>query len=130
MFGINGGEFVVILVVALLILGPERLPHYAEQLGRLVRQGRRMAKGAQEQMREELGPEFEDIDWRKLDPRQYDPRRIVREALSDAWDDEDEDPAHRPGPGATGKGSGVSLGKDAAPRDTGEQRTPYDEDAT
>ncbi|HEV7169154.1 MAG TPA: Sec-independent protein translocase TatB, partial [Micrococcaceae bacterium] len=30
---------------------------------------------------EGLGPEFEDVDWRKLDPRQYDPRRIIREAL-------------------------------------------------
>src|SRR3954452_23783821 len=42
-----------------------------------------MAQGASSQMREELGPEFDEIDWRKLDPRQYDPRRIVREALSD-----------------------------------------------
>jgi sec-independent protein translocase protein TatB len=40
-----------------------------------------MASGAQEKLRQELGPEFEDIDWRKMDPRQYDPRRIIREAL-------------------------------------------------
>src|SRR5918911_936906 len=83
MFGINGSEFIVLLVVAAVVLGPERLPQYAAQLGRLVRELRRMAQGASEQMREELGPEFDDIDWRKLDPRQYDPRRIVREALSD-----------------------------------------------
>ena len=42
-----------------------------------------MAQGASEQVRSELGPEFDDVDWRKLDPRQYDPRRIVREALAD-----------------------------------------------
>ena len=30
-----------------------------------------------------MGPEFEDINWRQFDPRQYDPRRIVREALMD-----------------------------------------------
>jgi sec-independent protein translocase protein TatB len=82
-FGINGSEFIVLLVVAAVVLGPERLPQYAAQLGRLVRELRRMAQGASQQMREELGPEFDDIDWRKLDPRQYDPRRIVREALSD-----------------------------------------------
>jgi sec-independent protein translocase protein TatB len=34
-------------------------------------------------MREEMGPEFDEVDWRKLDPRQYDPRRIIREALAD-----------------------------------------------
>jgi sec-independent protein translocase protein TatB len=82
-FGINGSEFIVLLVVAAIVLGPERLPQYAAQLGRLVRELRRMAQGASEQMREELGPEFDEIDWRKLDPRQYDPRRIVREALQD-----------------------------------------------
>ena len=87
MLGMNGGELVVIAVIALLVIGPERLPGYAQQLGRLVRELRRMASGAREQVRAELGPEFDDVDWQKLDPRQYDPRRIVREALQDAWDD-------------------------------------------
>lgn len=88
-FGINGSEFIVLLVVAAIVLGPERLPQYAQQLARLVRELRRMAQGASSQMREELGPEFDEIDWRKLDPRQYDPRRIVREALSDTVDPDD-----------------------------------------
>jgi sec-independent protein translocase protein TatB len=89
-FGINGSEFIVLLVVAAVVLGPERLPRYAQQLARLVRELRRMAQGASAQMRDELGPEFDDIDWRKLDPRQYDPRRIVREALSDSSVDPDD----------------------------------------
>jgi sec-independent protein translocase protein TatB len=42
-----------------------------------------MADGAKERMREEMGPEFDEVDWKKLDPRQYDPRRIIREALLD-----------------------------------------------
>jgi sec-independent protein translocase protein TatB len=88
-FGINPSEFIVLLAVAAVVLGPERLPQYAQQLARLVRELRRMAQGASAQVREELGPEFDDIDWRKLDPRQYDPRRIVREALQDAWDPDD-----------------------------------------
>ena len=89
MFGISSGEFVVLLVVAAVVLGPERLPHYAQQLARLIRELRRMAQGATEQVRAELGPEFDEVDWRKLDPRQYDPRRIVREALSDSLDPDD-----------------------------------------
>jgi len=88
-FGINPSEFVVLLVVAAVVLGPERLPEYAAQLARLVRELRRMAQGASAQVRTELGPEYDEIDWAKLDPRQYDPRRIVREALSDVWDPED-----------------------------------------
>ncbi len=95
MFGINGPEFLIIAVLALLVIGPERLPQYAAQLGRVVREGRRMATGAREQVRTELGPEFDDVDWKKLDPRQYDPRRIVREALMDD-DDAPMKPAVRP----------------------------------
>ena len=87
MFGINLGEFGIIAVIALIVIGPERLPRYAETLGRLVREGRKMALGLREQVREEIGPEFDDVDWRKLDPRQYDPRRIVKEALADTFDD-------------------------------------------
>jgi sec-independent protein translocase protein TatB len=87
--GINGSEFLVLLAVAAVVLGPERLPQYTQQLTRLIRELRRMAQGAQEKVREELGPDFDDVDWRKLDPRQYDPRRIVREALADAVDFDD-----------------------------------------
>ena len=89
-FGINGSEFIVLLVVAAVVLGPERLPRYAQQLARLIKELRRMAQGASAQMRDELGPEFDEIDWRKLDPRQYDPRRIVREALADTSVDPDD----------------------------------------
>ncbi len=109
--GVNGGELLVIAVLALLVIGPERLPHYAAQFGRLVREMRRLAVGARDQVKAELGPEFDDVDWQKLDPRQYDPRRIVKDALTDAWDDEDDTGFGRgPRSGATA-GSGPDLTK-------------------
>lgn len=87
MFGINGGELIILAILAVVVLGPERLPEYAAQLGRLVRELRRMATGARAQLREEVGTDFDDVDWKKLDPRQYDPRRIIKEALLDDFDD-------------------------------------------
>ncbi|WP_022886202.1 sec-independent translocase [Glaciibacter superstes] len=84
MFGLTFEKLLIIGVIAVFLLGPERLPHYAAQLGRLVRQLRDMANGAKDRVRDEMGPEFDDLDWKKLDPRQYDPRRIIREALADA----------------------------------------------
>ncbi|KUM30601.1 preprotein translocase subunit TatA [Arthrobacter sp. EpRS66] len=87
LFGINGSEFIVLAVLAVVILGPEKLPEYAKKLANLVKEVRRMANGAKEQLREEVGDEVADIDWRKLDPRQYDPRRIIKEALVDEFDD-------------------------------------------
>ncbi|WAH96805.1 sec-independent translocase [Arthrobacter sp. MMS18-M83] len=90
MIDISVEKVVLLLIIAALVLGPTKLPEYARKLGRLIRELRRMASGAQEKIRQELGPEFEDIDWRKMDPRQYDPRRIIREALLE------EDPLPEP----------------------------------
>jgi sec-independent protein translocase protein TatB len=83
MFGLTFEKLLLIGIIAVFLLGPEKLPHYAAQLGRLARQLRDMANGAKDRMRDEMGPEFDDLDWKKLDPRQYDPRRIIREALID-----------------------------------------------
>jgi sec-independent protein translocase protein TatB len=87
-FGLTFDKLLIIGLIAVFLLGPERLPYYASQLARLVRSLRDMANGAKSRMREEMGPDFDEIDWKKLDPRQYDPRRIIRDALLD----EDETP--------------------------------------
>ncbi|HEY3438208.1 MAG TPA: Sec-independent protein translocase TatB [Actinotalea sp.] len=81
MFGINGSEFLILLVIAVIVVGPERLPSYAEQLAGWVRRLREFAGTARERVASELGEEVSDVDWASLDPRRYDPRRIVREAL-------------------------------------------------
>ena len=80
---INSWEFLIIIVVALVVIGPKRLPEYTAKIRTWVRQARDMADGAKTQLKSELGPEYQDIDWRQYDPRQYDPRKIVREALFD-----------------------------------------------
>ena len=82
-FGLTIEKLLLIGVVAALLIGPERLPRYAEGLARMARRARDMLQGARTRMRDEMGPDFDEVDWRKLDPRQYDPRRIIREALLD-----------------------------------------------
>src|SRR5690625_2958930 len=74
---LNGAEIIIILLVITIVVGPQRLPQYAEQLARLVRTLRDMARGATQTIKDELGPEAADLDFSKLDPRQYAPRRIV-----------------------------------------------------
>lgn len=83
MFGLTFEKLVLVAVIAAFVIGPERLPLYASKLGGFVRSLRDFANGAKSRMKEEMGPEFDDVDWKKLDPRQYDPRRIIREALLD-----------------------------------------------
>jgi sec-independent protein translocase protein TatB len=82
-FGLTFDKLLIIAVIAVFLIGPDRLPGYAAQLAKLVKSLRGMADGAKERMREEMGPEFDEVDWKKLDPRQYDPRRIIREALTE-----------------------------------------------
>ncbi len=82
MLNIGSGEILLLLILAVIILGPSKLPEYAASLARLVRNLRDMAEGAKTQIKEEMGPAFDDVNWDQLDPRQYDPRRIVREALA------------------------------------------------
>lgn len=91
MTGINAYEFVILVVLALVILGPERLPQYARNLARWARQARDMAEDAKGRFKDETGTDFDDVDWKRYDPRQYDPRRIIREALSDEYSEDFRD---------------------------------------
>lgn len=144
MFGLTFDKLLVIGVIAVFLLGPERLPYYASQLARLVRTLRDLASGAKDRMREEMGPEFDEVDWKKLDPRQYDPRRIIREALLD--DEPTTPPTTTTAPlaaAATGSAittgtAGLSLSKEPSVADERRRRLaagetappPYDVEAT
>ena len=74
MFNIGAGEAAVIGVVAVLVLGPDRLPRAAADLGRMLRQLRGLAQDAKSELRAELGPEVDEL-------RNLDPRRMIREQL-------------------------------------------------
>src|SRR5690625_7047604 len=106
---LNGAEIIIILLVITIVVGPQRLPQYAEQLARLVRTLRDMARGATQTIKDELGPEAADLDFSKLDPRQYDPRRIVRDALM-----EDLSPTSKSAGSSTRSSTKSSSGSAAA----------------
>ena len=91
MFGIGLPELLVIGIIAVLVFGPDRLPEFARQAGRFVRQVRTLANNAQTQLRDELGPEYSDLKLTDLDPR-VAIRRHILEAMED---DDDRAPAQR-----------------------------------
>ena len=124
MFDINGWEFIVLAIVAVLVIGPDRMPEYAAKLAKLVRQVRGMADTAKVQLREQMGSEFDDVDWKQYDPRQYDPRRIVREALMDEGSD-----GGQPSPSGDEEADGFKASS-SLKRHAPDKPTPYDEDAT
>lgn len=74
MSGIGGSEFILLCLIGLLILGPERLPRVARQLGSLVGKARQITRGFQRQLEEELDAEknlgFDPKELKNLDPSQ------------------------------------------------------------
>jgi sec-independent protein translocase protein TatB len=58
---VGWGEIVVIVLAGLFILGPERLPAAAAWLGQNVRKAKEFAADANEQIRKEVGPEFDEL---------------------------------------------------------------------
>lgn len=83
MFGISGGEFLVILLVIMVVIGPSRLPEYTRAFAQFVRKARVSLEGAKASVREELGPELSDLKLADFDPRNYDPRKIVRDVMGE-----------------------------------------------
>ncbi|WP_007025619.1 Sec-independent protein translocase protein TatB [Saccharomonospora iraqiensis] len=134
---IGWSEIVVLIIAALFILGPERLPEAAAWLGRSLRKVRDFATGARQQLRDEMGPEYEEFrkpveDLRNL--RNFDPKRAVTQHLFDG----DRDPLGLdnlnrtdPGPPSVKPNGYADTGgpTDAGPLRPGE-KPPVDPDAT
>ena len=110
MFGIGLPEFAVIFVVAIVVFGPDRMPEFARQAGRLVRQVRQFSQAARDDIRNELGPEFADFELSDLDPR-----KAVRKHILEAMEDDAD------------LSEPLPVGK--RPLAAG-QRPPYDSEAT
>jgi len=74
---INGPEFLLLLVIAVVLFGPERLPDLARKAARVVQYVRTIAGTAQEQLTKELGPGFEDVDMRDLNPKAFIQKHLM-----------------------------------------------------
>ncbi|MFI9453038.1 Sec-independent protein translocase protein TatB [Amycolatopsis sp. NPDC052450] len=133
---VGWGEILIIVVAGLFILGPERLPEAAAWMAKSVRKVRDFATGAKTQLREEMGPEFDQLrkpleDLRGL--RNFDPKRVVTQHLFDG----DSDPLGLNNVnGTNGAANGVAkpnghpaTASQPEPLKPGE-RPPVDPDAT
>ncbi|GEP36322.1 sec-independent protein translocase protein TatB [Nocardioides szechwanensis] len=111
MFDVGLAELAVIALVAIFVFGPDRLPELAKQAGAMLRKARDFANSARDELRDELGPEFSDLELRDLDPR-----TIVRKHIMEAMEDAEGEQA-------------ATRTKGKRPLDDGEV-PPYDSDAT
>jgi sec-independent protein translocase protein TatB len=128
---IGWAEILVIIVAGLFILGPERLPSAAAWLGRNVRKVREYATGAREQLRSEMGDDFEQLrkplqDLQQL--RNFDPRRAVTKHLFDEVDTPNGNGHTKPN-GHTPPPATAAKSDEPTPPAAGE-KAPFDPDAT
>ncbi|MEV8630204.1 sec-independent translocase [Streptosporangium sp. NPDC051023] len=86
MFGLGWPEIVALVVIALLVFGPEKLPQAAAQAGRTLRTLREMANNAKADLQTGLGPEFANFDPSDLNPKNFVRKHLTGD-LEDEWND-------------------------------------------
>jgi sec-independent protein translocase protein TatB len=87
-FDLSIEKIAVLLVLAVVIFGPEQLPKLAQQAGRTLRDLRRLADSATRDLKEGLGPEFADLDVTDLHPKNF----VRKHLLDDQFDIDDLNP--------------------------------------
>lgn len=82
MFGIGAGELLTLLVLGFILVGPDRLPHLASDAAKLVKKLRTIANAATAELRENLGPGFEDLQVTDLHPK-----KLIKKTIGNSLDD-------------------------------------------
>jgi sec-independent protein translocase protein TatB len=81
-FDLSITKLLVLAVIALVVFGPNELPKIASQAGRALRDLRRIAEGAKADLKEGLGPEFQDFDFDDLNPRRFVQKHLLEEPVT------------------------------------------------
>lgn len=81
-FDFGAGEIIGLLILAVILIGPDRLPHFAVDAARFVRRVREIATSATNELKENLGPGFED-----LTPTDLNPKTFLKKQLDSVLDE-------------------------------------------
>ncbi|MGV9990434.1 sec-independent translocase [Streptomyces sp. NPDC003374] len=147
-------ELVTIVVLAVLVFGPDKLPKVVQDVMRTVRKIREFSESAKHDIRQELGPEFKDFEFEDLNPKTFIRKQLENDELglkeirngfdlkkemaevTDAVHSRDGDLSASPVSSPSSASSGASpsggridmtKGRDGAGRD---DHPPFDADAT
>ena len=76
MLGIGGGEFIALALLAVVLVGPDKLPQFSADSAKFIRKIRDLAQGATRDLRENLGPGYEDLTVSDLHPKKFITKHI------------------------------------------------------
>jgi sec-independent protein translocase protein TatB len=133
-FDLSLTKLLALAVLALIIFGPHELPKIASQAGRALRDLRRIAEGAKADLRDGLGPEFQDFDFEDLNPRRFVQKHLLDDLaestrpLMDEFKSTSDAVLGGTGATATAVGAAVANGTRAKLLDGAEP--PFDIEAT
>lgn len=137
-------ELVTLIILAVLVFGPDKLPKVIQDVTRTIRKIRDFSESAKQDIRQELGPEFKDFEFEDLNPKTFIRKQLDNDDLGlkeirNGFDLKKEmaevtDAVHGrdSGTGSSSSASGPSGGKvemTKQPAST-DERPPYDADAT
>jgi sec-independent protein translocase protein TatB len=87
-FDLSLTKLLVLAVIALIVFGPYELPKIAKQAGRALRELRQIAEGAKADLRDGLGPEFQNFEFDDLNPRRFVQRHLLDDVTTQPAYDE------------------------------------------
>jgi sec-independent protein translocase protein TatB len=150
-FDISPLEMVVLVVLAVVIFGPDKLPKLVQDAMGIIRKIREFSDSAKEDIRKELGPEYQDFEFQDLNPKTFVRKQMQRHGdefglneiqelkngfTRDATDaaaavkSVRSDPLGKVAPESTPGAAGVSGASTAASAAAADERPPYDLEAT
>jgi sec-independent protein translocase protein TatB len=129
-FDLSLSKLLFLAVIALIVFGPNELPKVAAQVGRFLRDLRRIADGATAELKEGLGPEFQNFELDDLNPRRFVSKHLFDDEAQRALFDEFKTTSAvmttavtgEPGNGSAANGTSTALPEGADP--------PFDIEAT
>ncbi|MFL9656364.1 sec-independent translocase [Streptomyces sp. PB17] len=74
-------ELVTLVVLAVLVFGPDKLPKVIQDVTRTIRKIREFSDSAKQDIREELGPEFKDFEFEDLNPKTFLRKQLDNDEL-------------------------------------------------
>ncbi|KUL41162.1 sec-independent translocase [Streptomyces regalis] len=147
-------ELVAIIVLAVLVFGPEKLPKVIQDITRTVRKIREFSESAKEDIRQELGPEFKDFEFEDLNPKTFIRKQLDNDELGlkeirngfdlkkemaevtdavhgrDAESSGSSSSSSSTSSSSTSASSGGSVDMTKKPESPRDERPPFDADAT
>ncbi|MEV0635167.1 sec-independent translocase [Streptomyces sp. NPDC050619] len=140
-------EVVTLVVLAVLVFGPEKLPKVIQDAMRTIRKIREFSESAKQDIRQELGPEFKDFEFEDLNPKTFIRKQLDNDELgikeirngfdlkkemaevTDAVHSRDTESSSPSSPSSPSS-SGGTVDMTKKPEKPDDDRPPFDADAT